>query len=97
MGPVERKLTTVTSVIVFAAGIYVVIFAPFMVSDTDDGRHYIIDYSLTKGIDEAAIVAEDHCSEQGLEVSGLDRKRTYNRVQGTIGTRYYFTCEEKQS
>ena len=41
MGPVERKLTAITTVVVFAAGIWVVIFAPFMVNDDGNiyGRH----------------------------------------------------------
>ena len=75
MGPVERKLTAITTVVVFAAGIWVVIFAPFMVNDDGNNQFHIIDYSFTKGIDEAATLAKSHCASAALSPAGWIRNR----------------------
>ena len=96
MGPVERKLTAITTVVVFAAGIWVVIFAPFKVNDDGNNQFHIIDYSFTKGINEAATLAKSHCAERGLVASGLDTQQTYNRTQKTFGTRYRFSCQPEE-
>lgn len=92
MGPTERRLTAAIMAITFAAGIYVVIFAPFMVNERDDGSFSITDYSFTKGINEAAILADSHCAEQGAKASGLDTVKTYKRVSKQFGTEFRFTC-----
>lgn len=93
MGNGEKKLTAIVMALVFVAGLYVVIFAPFMVNERDDGSYSITDYSFTKGIADAAILADSYCQERGLVASGLDTQKTYNRVQKQFGTDYRFTCE----
>ena len=92
MGKTERRLTAATAALVFAAGLYVVIFAPFMVSANDDGSYYITDYSFTKGINEARITAKSFCAEDGRTASTLARKRTFNRATNQFGRKYVFTC-----
>lgn len=92
MGKVERRLTAAVMAIVFPIGLYVVVFAPFMVNERDDGSYSITDYSFTKGIKDAAELVKTHCAEQGLNVTGFDTKRTYNRGQNTFGKDYRFTC-----
>ena len=92
MGPIERKLTAITATIVFIAGIYVVIFAPLMVTQKDDGSYYITDYSFTKGPAEARLLAAEHCNAQGLTSSGITKRRTYKRATQQFGTAYDFTC-----
>lgn len=93
MGPVERKLTVATAAVVFAIGLYVVIFAPLMVNEKDDGSFRITDYSFTKGAPEARLLAEEHCASLDLVSSGITKKRTYNRATEQFGTAYDFTCE----
>lgn len=92
MGPTERRLTAATMAITFIAGIYVVIFAPLMVNEKDKGSFYIVDYSFTKGINEAAILASSHCAEQGATASALETVQTYKRVTKQFGTEFRFTC-----
>ena len=94
MGKTERQLTAATAAIVFAAGLYVVIFAPLMVSEKEDGGYYITDYSFTKGLPEARQLATAYCAEQGLSPSTLEKKKVYKRVQEQFSTQYHFTCDD---
>lgn len=93
MGKIERNLTVATASIVFAAGLYVVIFAPLMVNERDDGSYYITDYSFTKGINEARILADNICNDKGQIASDFTRKKTYKRASNQFGTEYRFTCQ----
>ena len=93
MGKTERKLTAAVAAIVFVAGIYVVIFAPLMVNERDDGSYYITDYSFTKGIAEARLLSKNYCADFGKVASEITRKKTYKRVSNQYGTEYRFTCQ----
>ena len=93
MGNTERKLTAAVAAIVFVAGIYVVIFAPFMVNERDDGSYYITDYSFTKGIQDARLTAQNFCADFDKAASDLARKRTYKSISNQFGTEYRFTCQ----
>lgn len=93
MGKIERNLTAAVAAIVFVAGIYVVIFAPFMVNERDDGTYYITDYSFTEGPQDARIVAQNFCADREKMASRLTRKKTYKRASNQFGTQYRFSCE----
>ena len=92
MGNTERILTAVVMAIVFAAGLYVVIFAPLIVNEREDGTFYITDYSFTKGEREARSVSQAHCAQQGKVVTDLTIKKTWKRASNQFGREYRFSC-----
>lgn len=92
MGKTERRWTAAVAAVVFTIGAWVVVFAPFMVNEGEDGQHSIIDYSFTKGIEEARLVAAEFCAERGQSASPLEKKRRYKRTQNTTSLSYIFTC-----